>query len=121
MFPLDPIPRLIPAGEWEPLAAGLGQRARALGAFIADAYGEREIVAAGVMPERVIETADNFEPWMLGVEITPEAFVTGLDLVRDGRRAARARGQHAHAIGDGLRGGRAGRRGGAAALPATEC
>ncbi len=83
MFPLDPIPRLIPAGEWEPLAAGLGQRARALGAFVADAYGEREIVAAGVMPERVIETAENFEPWILGVEITPEAFVTGLDLVRE--------------------------------------
>ena len=30
----------------------------------------------------MIETADHFEPWMLGVEIQPEAFVTGLDLVR---------------------------------------
>ena len=82
LFPLDPIPRLIPAEEWGPLAKGLGQRARALGAFVADAYGERRIVAAGVMSQDVIETADNFEPWMLGVEIQPDAFVAGLDLVR---------------------------------------
>lgn len=81
-FLLDPVPRLIAAEEWKPLAAGLGQRARALGAFITDAYGDRRIVAAGVMPEGVIETAGQFEPWMLGVETQPEAFVAGLDLVR---------------------------------------
>ena len=81
-FTLDPVPRLIAAAEWERLAAGLSQRARALGAFVADAYGDRRIVSAGVMPAGVIETADHFEPWMLGVEIRPEAFVAGLDLVR---------------------------------------
>jgi len=81
-FVLDPVPRLISAEEWGPLASGLGQRARALGAFLADAYGERKIVAEGVMPAEVIETADQFEPWMLGVEIHPDAFVAGLDLVR---------------------------------------
>ncbi len=51
-FPLDPVPRLILAAEWEPLAAGLGQRARALAAFIADAYGDRRIVVAGIVPGR---------------------------------------------------------------------
>lgn len=81
-FSLDPVPRLIEAAEWGPLAAGLSQRARALGAFLADAYGERRIVSEGVMPAGVIETADHFEPWMLGVEIRPEAYVAGLDLVR---------------------------------------
>ena len=88
-FPLDPVPRLIGAAEWGPVASGLGQRARALGAFITDAYGDREIVAAGVMPERVIETADNFEPWMMGVEAERTAFVTGLDLVRGDDRELR--------------------------------
>jgi len=81
-FPLDPVPRLIEAAEWEPLAAGLSQRARALGAFLADAYGERRIVSEGVMPAGVIEAADHFVPSMLGVAIRPEAFVAGLDLVR---------------------------------------
>lgn len=81
-FPLDPVPRLIAGAEWARLAEGLSQRAKALGAFVADAYGERRIVSAGVMPAEVIDAADHFEPWMLGVEITPEAFVAGLDLVR---------------------------------------
>lgn len=81
-FTLDPVPRLICAEEWKRLAAGLGQRVRALAAFVADAYGDRRIVSAGVMPAWVIETADQFEPWMLGVEILPDAFVAGLDLVR---------------------------------------
>ena len=81
-FALDPVPRLIAAAEWERVEAGLGQRARALGLFLADAYGERRIVAEGVIPAAVIEAADHFEPWMLGVEIRPEAFVAGLDLVR---------------------------------------
>ena len=46
-FAVDAFPRVIPAAEWEPLAAGLCQRVRALNAFLADAYGERRIVAAG--------------------------------------------------------------------------
>jgi uncharacterized circularly permuted ATP-grasp superfamily protein len=82
-FPLDPIPRLIPEDEWSLLARGLAQRARALGAFIADAYGDRAIVAAGVIPKRVIESADHFEPWMLGIAGVPAGYVLGVDVVRD--------------------------------------
>jgi len=81
-FPLDPIPRLISGEEWRLLERGLAQRARALGAFLADAYGERAIVAAGRMPARVIESAEQFEPWMMGGPAEPAACVTGLDLVR---------------------------------------
>ncbi|MCA1656761.1 MAG: circularly permuted type 2 ATP-grasp protein, partial [Actinobacteria bacterium] len=81
-FPLDPIPRLISREEWSLLERGLAQRARALGAFLADAYGERAMVAAGRIPARVIESADQFEPWMMGVSEKPAAWVTGLDLVR---------------------------------------
>src|SRR3954466_10634788 len=36
-FVVDPVPRLIPAAEWDPLAAGLAQRARALNALLRDA------------------------------------------------------------------------------------
>ena len=87
-FRLDPVPRLITAEEWEELEAGLKQRARALNAFVSDVYGERRIVSEGVVPERVIETAERFEPDMLGIEVrglnTP---VIGFDVVRgdDGR------------------------------------
>lgn len=58
----DPVPRVIPAREWALLAAGVAQRHRALGAFLADAYraaGRRrgdaerapDVVRAGVVPE----------------------------------------------------------------------
>ncbi|MDQ4048404.1 MAG: circularly permuted type 2 ATP-grasp protein [Actinomycetota bacterium] len=81
-FPLDPVPRLISGVEWSLLERGLRQRARALGSFLADAYGERAMVAAGRVPERVIESAEYFEPWLAGVPFNPEGCVTGLDLVR---------------------------------------
>src|ERR1700724_2688407 len=38
IFPLDLIPRLIPAAEWELVEAGVVQRVRALEAFLADVY-----------------------------------------------------------------------------------
>jgi uncharacterized circularly permuted ATP-grasp superfamily protein len=82
-FPLDPIPRLISQDEWSLLARGLAQRARALGAFITDAYGDRAIVGAGAMPTRVIESADHFEPWVVGVAGMPGGCVLGVDVVRD--------------------------------------
>jgi uncharacterized circularly permuted ATP-grasp superfamily protein len=83
-FPVDPVPRIFELAEWEAVERGLLQRKLALNAFIADAYGERRMVAAGEIPERAIESAGHFEPWMLGVELPhPHAPLAGLDLVRD--------------------------------------
>src|SRR5262245_5801147 len=42
VFPLDLIPRLIPAAEWELIEAGVVQRIRALEAFLADVYRSEE-------------------------------------------------------------------------------
>jgi uncharacterized circularly permuted ATP-grasp superfamily protein len=88
-FRMDAVPRLIAAGEWSALEAGLCQRVRALNAFLADAYGERRIVAAGVVPERVIAGADGRDPWMADVHVPHGAYagMSGLDVVRgvDGR------------------------------------
>ena len=98
---VDPVPRVIPADEWEPLAAGLAQRVRALNAFVADVYGERRIVAEGVMPQRVLDTAEHLEPAMQGFRPRRDGVwigIAGLDIVRDGDgHVARARGQRAHA------------------------
>jgi uncharacterized circularly permuted ATP-grasp superfamily protein len=82
---VDPVPRTIPAAEWEELARGLAQRARALNAFVADAYAEQRIVAEGAVPRRVLETAENFETGMVGVRPGDGVWtaITGLDLVRD--------------------------------------
>jgi uncharacterized circularly permuted ATP-grasp superfamily protein len=88
-FKMDPVPRLVTAAEWAALEAGLIQRVRALNAFLADAYGERRIVQAGVVPERVIDGADGRDPWMEDVHVPHGAYagMAGLDVVRgeDGR------------------------------------
>jgi len=88
-FAVDPIPRIITAGEWREVEAGATQRVRALNAFVADAYGERRIVAAGRIPGRAVDRADHHEPHMRDVPVPGGVYahVAGLDLVRgpDGR------------------------------------
>ena len=80
-----PVPRLIEGGEWAALAAGLAQRVRALSAFVADAYGPRAIVMAGIVPAAVIEDAEGYEPELRGRWPRGPASlgVVGLDVVRD--------------------------------------
>ena len=88
-FEVDPVPRILPADEWEEIERGAVQRVRALNSFIGDAYGERRIVQAGRVPARVIDQAEHYEPLMRGVPVPRGiyAHVSGLDLVRrpDGR------------------------------------
>jgi uncharacterized circularly permuted ATP-grasp superfamily protein len=88
-FLIDPVPRVIDAGEWQAIEAGLAQRVRALNHFVADIYAERRIVSEGVVPARVIETAEYYEPSMVGVRPPGDVWIgiSGLDLVRgaDGR------------------------------------
>lgn len=88
LLAVDPVPRLLTAGEWRTVARGISQRARALDAFATDAYGPREIVAAGLMPARVIDGSEHYEPAMRDAD-PPPAWVSlaGFDLVRapDGR------------------------------------
>ena len=83
-FPVDPIPRVIPAHEWSVLAAGLTQRARALEAYLRDVHGSAAIVRDGVMAE---ETFTGCDAWRPEGRLLPDdvvrAPVIGFDLVRD--------------------------------------
>jgi uncharacterized circularly permuted ATP-grasp superfamily protein len=82
---VDPVPRVIAGADWDAIAAGLEQRVRALEAFVADVYGERRIVAEGVVPERVLASAGHHEPALreLGPRSGRWIGIAGLDLVRD--------------------------------------
>jgi uncharacterized circularly permuted ATP-grasp superfamily protein len=84
-FLIDPVPRVLAADEWRAIEAGLCQRVRALNAFVADIYAGRRIVDEGVVPERVIDTAEYHEPAMNGVRPPGDIWIgiAGLDLVRD--------------------------------------
>lgn len=85
-FPFDLIPRIIEAREWETIERGLKQRVRALNLFIDDIYHDRRIVAAGVVPQELVETAAGLRPSC--ERLNPPhgiwCHVTGVDLVRDG-------------------------------------
>jgi uncharacterized circularly permuted ATP-grasp superfamily protein len=81
---VDPVPRLLEGAEWKKLEAGLLQRARALNAFLLDAYGAQRIFDAGIVPRRLLETSAGYEPRMRGLldPSLPPATIAGLDLVR---------------------------------------
>jgi uncharacterized circularly permuted ATP-grasp superfamily protein len=81
-FVIDAVPRIFSAEEWDRLNRGLAQRVRALDAFLRDAYGERRIVEAGVVPGRLIEDGAFYEPDMQGVEVPVWVGFAGLDVVR---------------------------------------
>ena len=83
LFALDLVPRLLTAREWDTIRAGVVQRARALDSFAADVYADRAIVAAEILPERVIEGSAHYEPAMRYAP-PPRAYVSvvGFDLVR---------------------------------------
>jgi uncharacterized circularly permuted ATP-grasp superfamily protein len=83
-FRLDLVPRLLGWEEWAPLQAGLAQRVKALDRFVADVYGPRKIVAAGVVPARALDTCDHLEPRVARFPEAPVRIgVAGLDVVRD--------------------------------------
>jgi uncharacterized circularly permuted ATP-grasp superfamily protein len=84
-FPLDLVPRLLGALEWDLLSRGIAQRVRALEAFLGDVYGEGSVFAEGLLPRSVVTSCPHFcrvasdlDP-PNGVRIT----VSGIDLVRD--------------------------------------
>jgi uncharacterized circularly permuted ATP-grasp superfamily protein len=84
-FPLDLIPRIIDAAEWDHITRGVRQRVLALEAFLADVYGPGRVFADGVLPWRVVFSSSQFRREVHG--LTPpngvRVHIAGIDLVRD--------------------------------------
>ncbi|MBS44580.1 MAG: hypothetical protein CMH83_15735 [Nocardioides sp.] len=51
---LDPVPLILDAASWGQLEIGLAQRAELLNAVLADLYGERRLLAEGLVPPAVV-------------------------------------------------------------------
>lgn len=83
-WPLNPMPILIGAQEWEQVSVGLVQRAELLEQVIADLYGPQKLVAEGALPAAVVSGSPNFARRLVG--LTPEGghylHVYGVDLAR---------------------------------------
>jgi uncharacterized circularly permuted ATP-grasp superfamily protein len=83
-FPLDIVPRVVGAEEWDGLALGIAQRVKALEAFLADVYGTAQVLADGVVPRSVVTTSKHFQRAVAGLEPPNgvRVHVAGIDLVR---------------------------------------
>jgi uncharacterized circularly permuted ATP-grasp superfamily protein len=84
-FPLDLVPRVVSAAEWTQIEQGVGQRIRALEAFLSDVYGRGQVFADRIVPRRLIVTSAHFRREAAGIE-PPNGVrihVAGVDLVRD--------------------------------------
>lgn len=86
---LDLLPHVIPAEEWQHLAAGIAQRARLLNAVLADLYGPQDLIANGLLPAELVFGHNNFLWPCQGVKPPEGTFLHmyAVDLARtpDGR------------------------------------
>ncbi|MFZ3154259.1 circularly permuted type 2 ATP-grasp protein [Pseudomonas sp.] len=57
---LDLLPNLIPAEEWQQIAAGVVQRAGLLNAVLADLYGPQQLLADGLLPAELVFGHNNY-------------------------------------------------------------
>jgi carboxylate-amine ligase len=83
-FEVDLVPRVISPHEWQALAAGLSQRARAIECFLQDVYGKQQLLSDGVLAPELLEESPGWRPEARrlppGVVRAP---IVGFDLVRN--------------------------------------
>src|SRR6202161_4282343 len=84
LIPFDIIPRILAPAEWQLLERGLEQRVKAINAYVKDAYGRREILRAGIVPEDLLFQNPFFRPEMSGQKVPHDIYVhvAGIDVVR---------------------------------------
>jgi uncharacterized circularly permuted ATP-grasp superfamily protein len=85
VFPFDVIPRIITAEEWARLERGIGQRVRAINAFLYDVYHGERILRERRIPRELVYSSKNFNREMIGVDVPRDVYVhiSGIDLIRD--------------------------------------
>ncbi len=84
-FPLDLIPRILDAAEWDTITRAVRQRVLALEKFLADVYSHGEVLADGIVPRRLVLSSAHFHREATGIEPANgvRVHVSGVDLVRD--------------------------------------
>lgn len=84
IMPVDIIPRIVSAQEWEKMEKGLTQRITALNLFLADIYSDQKIIKDGIIPKEVIYSSKNFLEPCMGIKPPKNIWIhiTGTDLIR---------------------------------------
>ena len=86
LIPFDIVPRILARAEWDRLETGLKQRVGALNMFLADVYGARDILRAGIIPEALVLQNPGYCLQMAGRKPPGGVWthIAGIDLVRTG-------------------------------------
>jgi uncharacterized circularly permuted ATP-grasp superfamily protein len=86
VWPMDPVPRIIPAQEWQQIESGLVQRLLALNLFLKDVYHDQHILRDRVVDRRLIHEGTYFRREFMGASVPRDVYIhiCGTDLVRDG-------------------------------------
>lgn len=97
-WPMDIIPRMIAASEWDQTSKGLEQRLRALNCFIHDIYNDQKVLKDKLLPAELIYDSGNFRKQCIGIKprYNVWAHICGTDLIKD------EKGQF-HVLEDNLR------------------
>jgi uncharacterized circularly permuted ATP-grasp superfamily protein len=84
VWPMDPVPRIIPAHEWRRIADGLVQRINTLNLFLWDVYHEQHILRDGVVPARLVLQGGFFRREFVGANVPRRIYIhiCGTDLIR---------------------------------------
>ena len=84
-WPLDLVPRVMRASEWNQTEQGLKQRLKALNLFLNDIYNEQAILHDGIVPSELVTASPNFIELASGIQppFDTWAHICGSDLVRD--------------------------------------
>jgi uncharacterized circularly permuted ATP-grasp superfamily protein len=85
VWPMDPVPRIIPAREWTTIEQGLVQRITALNLFLKDIYHDQLILRDRVIDPRLIYEGIYFRREFMGTQVPRDIYIhiCGTDLIRD--------------------------------------
>ena len=85
VWPMDPVPRIIPADEWRTIERGLVQRLTALNLFLKDVYHDQLILRDRVIDPVLVCQGSFFRREFMGAAVPRDIYihVCGTDLVRD--------------------------------------
>jgi uncharacterized circularly permuted ATP-grasp superfamily protein len=85
VWPMDPVPRIIPALEWQRIELGLVQRLTALNLFLKDIYNEQHILRDRIIDPQLIYEGTFFRREFMGAKVPKDIYIhiCGTDLVRD--------------------------------------
>src|SRR5262245_58354047 len=75
VWPMDPVPRIIPAHEWNRIERGLVQRLTALNLFLKDIYHDQKILRDGVIDPGLIYGGAYFRREFMGAAVPRNIYI----------------------------------------------